>query len=141
MIDVRDVIDINSSDIRWFRIPGFPGYEITYINNKAIALRSFKQRHQHPFGNIVIPSKKGFYTITNSNNQKVKIHSTELYDLADKSVSYLTSEVQNTSRNPRCGINPDDLTPYGKVVQKPKPINNEQISFADFSNIPDIPLN
>ena len=140
LVPIESIMDINDTSIIWYRIPGFPGYEITDINGSTL-IRSFKQRKKYAFGTVVKPNN-GFWTISNSNNQRVKISYNELWNLVKSNTlnTCYTYQVQDTSRNPRCGIDRDAVVEVGKVVQKPKLVTNEQVSFVDFSNIPDIPL-
>lgn len=138
MIAVEQVIDLRDSNIIWFRIPGFPGYEISNTNY----VRSFKSRKKYPYGTLVKWSK-GNIILSNRNNQRVKLTLEEIWSIikSEPDCKCHTWEVQNTSRNPMAGIDTEAEVTVGDLVQKPKVRNSEEHKFVDFSNLPDIDLN
>ena len=138
MISVEQAVNINDPTIHWFRIPGFPGYEISNTNY----VRSFKSRKKYPYGTLV-KWNKGSIELSNRNNQRVKLTLNEIMELIKTEPECVchTWEVQNTSRNPMAGIDADAIVTVGEVVHKPKVRNSEDHKFVDFSNIPDIDLN
>lgn len=140
MVAVDKVINIYDSRILWFRIPGFPGYE---ISNTHHYVRSFKSRKRYPYGTLVqwAGKNRDYIVLTNSNNQRVKLTLDDILKLTHGQIGYKTFEVQNTSRNPLCGIDTNATSEVGKIVAKPKIQISEDKKFVDFSNIPDIDLN
>jgi len=138
MVGVEQVINVNDSSIVWFRIPGFPGYEIS--NNNYV--RSFKSRKKFPLGSLVKWDKTGHVIMSDHNNKRVKLDLKEIWSIVDSQPRIMckTIEVQNTSRNPYCGIDTTAPVEVGKVVATPKIQTPEGTSFVDFSNIPDIDL-
>ena len=60
----------------WFYIPGFNGYQI----NKEGLVRSMKMMYKNP-GHILKRDKSGKYTLTNDNNERIRISSKELIDI------------------------------------------------------------
>lgn len=138
MLAVEEVVNIYDTNILWFRIPGFPGYEISNVN----LVRSFKSRKKHPFGTLVKWDKNSI-TLSNNNNIRVKLTLKEIWDTVNsQSITPVhTTEVQNTSRNPMCCIDTNAEVKVGKVTAKPKIVSKKETSFVDFSNIPDIDLN
>lgn len=140
MVPVEQVVNINDPTIIWYRIPGFPGYEICRSN---YYVRSFKSRKKYPFGTLVKWNKDNTITLTNRNNQRVKLTMEQIEQLLkeNKPTSCKTIEVQNTSRNPLCGIDTNAETLVGTIVAKPKVQTSEDRKIVDFSSIPDIDLN
>lgn len=136
MLPVEQAVNINDPTIHWFRIQGFPGYEICKDRN---LVRSFKSRKKYPYGTLV-KWNNNTITLSNRNNQRVKLTMQQLLELAD-TTPCKTYEVQNTSRNPLCGIDTNEIPEVGKVVAQPKIQTSEEHHFVDFSNIPDIDLN
>ena len=139
MLGVEQVIDIYDKNIIWFRIPGYPGYEISNTNY----IRSFKSRKKYPYGTLVKWDKKGNVIISNSNNIRVKLSIEEIWSIVKHNPEVIvnTIDTQNTSRNPFCTVNTNAEVEVGKVAAKPKVTTKEEASFVDFSNIPDIDLN
>ena len=138
MVAVEQVIDLRDSNMLWFRIPGFPGYEISNTNY----IRSFKSRKKYPYGTMVKWNKEGII-LSNRNNQRVKLTLQEIWSVVKSEPERIchTWEVQNTSRNPMAGIDTEAEVAIGDLVQKPKVRNSEEHKFVDFSNLPDIDLN
>lgn len=139
MIAVDKVIDIRDSNILWFRIPGFPGYEIS--NNNYV--RSFKSRKKYPFGTLVKWDNKGNISLTNHNNQRVKLSLSDIWETvkSEPDVISHTWEVQSTARNPKSCVDTEAEAEVGSIIRKPKVRNSEEHEFVDFSNLPDIDLN
>lgn len=138
LIPVEYFVNISDPTIMWFRIPGFPGYEIS--SNGFV--RSFKQRKKYKYGNLIKCNKDKFI-LSNDNNQRIELSAKEIWTIIYASgnpIPIHTWEVENKSRNPRMTILPDEETEVGKLIKKPKPVRDEPISFADFSNIPNTPL-
>ena len=137
MVSVDQVINIYDPNILWYRIPGFPGYEIcktTYM------VRSFKSRKKYPYGTLVKWNKNQTITLTNHNNQRVNLTFDDIIRIVDeaKELPNKTIEVQGTSRNPLSCIDTNAVTTVGKIVAKPKIQTSEEHHFVNFDNIPDI---
>ena len=128
MVPVEQVINPNDSTIKWFRIPGFPGYEICNLNY----VRSFKSRKKYPYGTLVKWDKNNTITLTNSNNQRVKLTLTDIWCVvkANPEITSYTWETQNTSRNQTACIDTEAISEVGKVVSKPKVRNSEEHKFV-----------
>ena len=137
MIPVEQVVDVNSPMIIWYRIPGFPGYEISTPMNY---IRSFKSRKKYPYGTLVKWTKDGTVTLTNNNNQRVKLRYEDIMKLVQntKELPVATSDIQVKARNPMCTIDTNAIPEVGKVVAKPKIQISEEYHFVNFDNIPDI---
>lgn len=109
MTPVEQVFNPNTDTQLWYYIPGFNGYE---ISDQHI-VRSMKHYRQYPFG-ILLGGKSIIensqivdilYTLSNNQNQRVKVSGEELWRLAmdnpDKPSSYprRTFQTDISSRN------------------------------------------
>ena len=74
----------------WFYIPGFNGYQI----NKEGLVRSMKMMYKNP-GHILKRDKSGKYTLTNDNNERIRISSKELIDITFNSGIDLVPAMEN----------------------------------------------
>ena len=139
MVSVDQVINISDPSVIWFRIPGFPGYEISNTNY----IRSFKSRKKYPYGTLVKHDKNNYVIITNSNNQRIKLNFGDIWSRVNSEphIKSHTWEVQGTSRNQMACVDTEAESEIGTIVGKPKVRNSKEHEFVDFSNIPDIDLN
>lgn len=74
----------------WFYIPGFNGYQI----NKEGLVRSMKMMYKNP-GHILKKDKSGKYTLTNDNNERVRVSSEELMNITFNQCNDLRPAMQN----------------------------------------------
>lgn len=114
---VERYIDPRNTNILWYYIPGFNGYE---ISNTGI-VRSMKHHRKYPFGILIKPREvkdpielftKNFieltYELSDDYNERHIITRSELLSLAANNkikvngYPRLTIIADNSSRNPRC---------------------------------------
>lgn len=74
----------------WFYIPGFNGYQI----NKEGLVRSMKMMYKNP-GHILKKDKSGKYTLTNDNNERIRITSEELMNITFNKGNNLIPAMEN----------------------------------------------
>lgn len=138
-IPVETQIDINDNSVVWYPIIGYPGYECTIINGNMM-IRSLKSPHAYPYGALLKINTDHFtYTLTNSNNQRIKITFLKISELLDKSSPRSTASPDiYKARNNRAFINPDAESKDGKIIDKPRDIriDDQKLFFPKF-NIPD----
>ena len=116
---VQNYIDPNSSDLWWYYIPGFNGYE---ISNTGI-VRSMKHFRKYPFGILIKPREidnpidlftKQYieltYELSDNNNERQIIKRSELLSLASSNTHQVQGYPRRTivsdtgSRNLRCFV-------------------------------------
>lgn len=99
----------------WYMIEGFNGYEI----NENGQVRSMKMMHADP-GHLLKIDKKGYYTLSNNENKRVRIHKDKLLEIVFHSGLDLVPRPENAiymgGRNKRFyfdeGVNPKYNNPY-----------------------------
>lgn len=74
----------------WFYIPGFNGYQI----NKEGLVRSMKMMYKNP-GHILKKDKSGKYTLTNDNNERIRISPEELMNITFNQGNNLIPAMEN----------------------------------------------
>ena len=74
----------------WYMIDGFNGYEI----NESGDVRSMKMMWKNP-GHLLKKDKYGCYTLSNNNNERVRISSQELLDIVFNSGKELVPRPDN----------------------------------------------
>lgn len=116
---VQQYIDPYNSDLWWYYIPGFNGYE---ISNTGI-VRSMKHFRKYPFGILIRPREtkdpmdlftKNYgdltYELSDNNNERQVIRRSELLALASSNPYHVTGYPRRTvvsdvsPRNLRCFI-------------------------------------
>ena len=92
--DKREEKDTMNND--WRHIPGFNGY---MINSDGFVL-SFKNFNKNPNGQF-LKHNNGYYTLTNNENERKRVHYTELLKLCDEADSNIgaTGGTYKGSRN------------------------------------------
>lgn len=89
----------------WFYIPGFNGYQI----NKNGIVRSMKMMYKNP-GHILKKDKSGKYTLTNDNNERIRVSPEELINITfnqeNKLIPTMENEVYLGGRNKAFTKNP-----------------------------------
>lgn len=99
----------------WYMIEGFNGYEI----NKDGQVRSMKMMYANP-GRLLKMDKHGYYTLSNNENKRVRIHKDELLRIVFHSGLDLVPRPENAvylgGRNKHFyfdeGVNPKIENPY-----------------------------
>ena len=140
-IDIRQIFPVND-DTLWADIPNFPGYQ---LSNKG-HVRSYKQLKKYPYGILKTPDKKGCFTLTDKNNNVVKIHVLELKTLVESNCMQFYSTYSKESlcrgrgRNQRCFVDYSNKNAlHGNIIKSPKPIRKEECGIFKFTIIPDKP--
>lgn len=132
------VFNVYDSTPIWYDIPGFPGYQVSFLYGTYV--RSFKRYKVYPFGTLIkYNTTNNCYTLTNDNNQSIKLSIQEIHELVNdnKIIPVATNCVITKGRNNRMSIIPDANTSVGKIVSKPRELrkDGEKLSFADFSHL------
>lgn len=114
-IRVEKVFDVASDAQLWYQIPGFNGYEMSDYG----FVRSMKFFQRAPVGILIKPDKKEYYTLSNNNNDRIKISRMDLWDLVcnnpnpHPSYPRRTNQTDCYSRNRRMFLADQDVTMYG----------------------------
>ena len=79
----ENVVNIYDESILWYKIPGFPSYEIS--NNGY--LRSFKSAYKYPYGTILNYYHKNgnYFILTDKNNSRYKLTVDDIWNIINKS--------------------------------------------------------
>lgn len=105
----------------WYMIEGFNGYEI----NKDGQVRSMKMMYANP-GHLLKMDKKGYYTLSNNENKRVRIKREKLLDIVFNSCNDLIPRSDDSiymgGRNKKFyfdeGVNPKYDNPYRMDLSK-----------------------
>lgn len=96
------VINIFDPNILWFDIPGYRGYEVSTLGH----IRSMKHFKKYPYGILIKPTsiadpKDPIYELSDNNNNRVRIHYSEIAKLANSNRNYPRSTMSTDymSRN------------------------------------------
>lgn len=142
-IDVRDVFTLNDGTL-WYDIPGFPSYQLSNTDH----IRSFKCKHQYPFGAIkrYRSTCNGImYMLSDKNNINRNIDLDQIKRLVNSNPEKIgyTTYGQNSiqrARNSRAFIDfetVDDTVITDDINRMPVRIRKEKCGIPKFTTIPD----
>lgn len=115
IIAVQTVFDIDTDTQLWWRIPGFNGYEMSDYGY----IRSMKYFQRLPFGMLIKFDNNEYYTLSDDNNDRIKVHRMDLWDLVvtnpytEPGYPRSTNQTDCYSRNRRMFLADQDLPLYG----------------------------
>lgn len=148
VININTVFNVDRDPQLWWSIPGFNGYEMSDYG----FVRSMKYFQRCPFGMLIKFDSKGYYILSDNNNDRIKIHRKELWDLVISNPyspqPRRTCQTDCYSRNKRMFLCDQDLPIHGtrgygvnskgRIKKKHVPTNKKEPTFfPQFTIIPD----
>ena len=134
-IPVDQAIDIYNPNYKWYPIPGFNGYEYSFVINR---IRSVKNPNKYKYGYLIKVDNNNVCRVSNNNNSRIDLKLSEAKRLIEEDPNMIYPRETNDidifgNRNQRAFIKPDEEPTVGVLISKAAPVKDVPVSDFGFS--------